>query len=114
MASGSNTPEYRTLVAKTEDLSLALRSNLISIGGALFSRELISHDDYSSVRNPMHSESQRAANLVSLIQEKVLQSAQNYHVFIEVLEEDLTQYSTILSRLKETYTQKKLQQGILL
>ena len=75
------------------------------------SNELISSGNYSKIRNRMHSESDRAADLVALILEKVERKAQNYHVFIRVLEGDFSQYSDILSKLQQTYIQK--QQGML-
>ena len=109
MASGRNTPEYLTIVSKTEDLRLALQYDLISIGGALMSCGFISPDQYSKLRNRMFTESERAADLVHWIQDKVAGNARSYHTFIEVLRQDTMQYSHILSSLQEMYSQK--QQG---
>ena len=110
MTSGRNTPEYLTIVFKTEDLRLALQYDLTSIGGALMSRGIISPDQYSRLRNRMFAEHERAADLIQWIQDKVAGNAGNYHRFIEVLQQNTMQYSDILSILKETYTQN--QQGI--
>ena len=107
MASGRNTPEYLTIVARTEDLRLVLQYDLISIGGSLMSCGLISPDQYSKSRNRMFTEPERAADLVQWIQDKVQGNAQNYHTFIRVLQQDYMQYSYILSKLQETYTQNQ-------
>ena len=109
MASGRNTPEYLTIVAKTEDLRLALQHDLISIGGSLMSCGFISPDQYSKLRNRMFTESERAADLVQWIQDKVAGSARSYDTFTGVLQQDTMQYSHILSTLQQTYIQK--QQG---
>ena len=109
MTSRRNTPEYLTIVSKTEDLRLALQYDLISIGGALMSCGLISLDQYSRLRNRMFTEQERAADLIQWIQDKVTENARNYHTFIRVLQQNTMQYSHILSILQETYTQN--QQG---
>ena len=110
MDSGRSTPEYLTIVARTEDLRLVLQYDLISIGGFLMSCGLISPDQYSRSRNRMFTESERAADLVQWIQDKVRGNAQNYHTFTGVLQQDSMQYSHILSKLQETYIQN--QQGV--
>ena len=107
MAFGRNTPEYQTVVTHVESLRLAVRPNLVSLGGALIARELISPDNESSLRNQMFPVAQRAARFVELVQNKIEQDASNYHRFIEVLERDKIQYETILSRLQETYAIKR-------
>lgn len=110
MASGLNTPEYLTIVSKTEDLRLALQHDLVSIGGALIACGFISSDQYSRLRNRMFTESERAADLVQWIQDKVQENAQNYHTFIRVLQQNIMHYSHILSGLQVLYIQN--QQGM--
>lgn len=111
MASGRSTPEYLTIVARTEDLRLVLQYDLVSVGASLTSCGLISPDQYTRSRNRMFTESERAADLVQWIQDKVQGNAQNYHTFIAVLQRDSMLYSHIVSKLQETYTQK--QEGML-
>ena len=107
MDGGRNTPEYLTIVAKTEYLRLALQNDLISIGGSLMACGFISPDQYSKLRNRMFTESERAADLVQWIQDKVQGNARNYHTFIGVLQQDTMQYSHALTTLQEVYTQKR-------
>ncbi|MCG8625708.1 MAG: hypothetical protein MJE68_27380 [Proteobacteria bacterium] len=107
MASGRNTPEYLTIVAKTDYLRLALQNDLISIGGSLVACGFISPDQYSRLRNGMFTESERAADLVQWIQNKVQQNAQNYRTFIGVLQKDTMQYSHALTTLQEELTQRR-------
>jgi hypothetical protein len=112
MASGRSTPEYLTIVAKTEYLRLVLQNDLISIGGSLMACALISPDQYSKLRNRMFTESERAADLVGWIQDKVQGNSRNYHTFIGVLQQDTMQYSHALTTLQEVYDAQK-QQGMI-
>ena len=107
MASGRNTPEYQTVLALVESVRLAVRPNLVTLGGALLARGLISSDNESSLRNQMLTEPHRAARCVELVQDMIEQDASNYQRFIEVLESDKFQYKTILSKLREKYAAKR-------
>ena len=110
MATGKNTPEYQTVLTLVENLRLAVRPNLVSLGGALMARGLISPENEPELRNTANTVAQRAARCVELVQEMIEQDASNYNLFIEVLESDKLQYRAILSKLQETYAAKR-QQG---
>ena len=107
MASGKNTPEYQTVLALVENLRLAVKPNLTTLSGALMARRLISPDNESDLRNQMIDESQRAAQCIKLVQDRIEQDASNYHLFIKVLENNKLEYNTILSKLQETYAAKQ-------
>ena len=66
-------PEYQTLVNHTDDLQLAVKMELVSIGAKLVSAKLITPDQYREVQNSNSylSREERAANLVDLVQVKV-------------------------------------------
>ena len=99
------TPEFRTIVATTDSLRLALQHDLVPTGGALVGREVISPNQYARLRNKMHSEADRAADLIQWIQEKIQGGdIQIYHTFVEVLRQNPL-YAHILAILQETYAQ---------
>ena len=99
------TPEFRTIVTKTESLRLALQHHLVSVGGALVGRGIISPEQYARLRNKMHSEADRAADLIQWIQEEIQRgNIQIYHTFVEVLRQN-PMYAHILGTLQETYAQ---------
>ena len=105
MAGGNvNTPEYRTFIALTNDLRLAVKGNLVDIGGALIACGLIVPNVAANLQNPMHAEATRAADLTTLLSQKIQQDANNYHKFVEVLKQDYMQYKHILSKLTTKYT----------
>lgn len=115
MAGGNvNSPEYKTFAALNNDVNLAVRSNLVSVGGYLVSCGLISPDDYDSLRNRMHPESDRAADLVTLVLRKIQEDPGNYRKFVSVLERDRVQNNHILSKLNQEYEyQRNSQQGLI-
>ena len=101
---GSNTAEYRTLQSLTNELCLAVKHDLTGLCGALLSDGLITHSIREDLGNSMHSKEDRAAWLIGIIQDKVLESANNYQSFLRVLEKrDLAQYGDILRTLDDTY-----------
>lgn len=105
----TSSAEYRTLVFHTADLQLAMKTQLIPLGGQFVSAELITTEQYHEIRNSQHPPGNRAADLVHLVQEKVQQNPQCYLTFIDVLKKDQSQYGDILEKLQQTY-QAKLQQ----
>ena len=88
----TNSLEYKTLVHLTSALQLAVKTQLTPLGGKLVSSGLMTPERYRVLRNSMHSEEDRAADLVQLIQDKVQQNPQWYQIFASVLEKDRSQY----------------------
>ena len=99
----SETPEYRTMLRCTRALRTAVQPHLFALGASLVSEDLISTDNYSDLRNTMHSESERAARLVEILQLKVKLESENYHTFVRILDDDRDIYKDILKTLSEKY-----------
>ena len=98
----SATPEYQALIKFLPQLMVAVEFDLISLSAQLLQRYLITVSQEREIRNQM-SKTNRAANLLALVLNKVDLDSNNYHVFIEVLEEDEDIYKDILYRIKEEY-----------
>ena len=85
--------EYSTLIGLTRELRLAVRPELISLTGSLLAVRLISLDNDIELRNMAHSEVERSAKLVELVQNKVRQNRpRHYHSFIGILQGNQDQY----------------------
>ena len=106
MVEGSE--EYRTMIDLTRELRLAVRPELISLTGSLLAARLISLDNDIELRNTAHSEVERSARLVELVQNKVRQNPRHYHSFIGILQGNLDQYRDILSQLEHTSQEQQL------
>ena len=88
--------EYSTLIDLTRELRLAVRPDLISLTGSLLAARLILLDNDIELRNTAHSEVERSARLVELVQNKVQQNPCHYHSFIGILQGNQDQYRDIL------------------
>ena len=93
--------EFEILIRHTTDLQVAVRANLTPLGAQLVSAQIITHGQYSKIRNAHRPVDERGADLVEYIQNKVLQNPQHYHTFIDVLRSDLSQYGDILAKLEQ-------------
>ena len=108
---GENSAEYSTLIDLTSELRLAVRSELISVTGSLLASRLISLDNDIELRNTGHSEVERSARLVELVQNKVRQNPRHYHSFIGILQGNRDQYRDILQQLEQTYQAHQQKDG---
>ena len=103
MAAGNvNSPEYKAFVACTNDICLAVKHNLHSVVGCLFSDGLITGDQRDMLTTKRIPEGERATDLVSkFVLTKIQADPENYHKFVAVLEKDRMQYKIILSKLEQ-------------
>ena len=99
-----DTAEYQTIKKCTPQLKIATQHTLTKLSGHLLSRGLITADQDGELRNNMHSESDRAAKLISLILNKVELAPKYYSMFINALEEDKLNNEIVLKLLEETYS----------
>ena len=106
-----NSAEYSTLIDLTSELRLAVKSELFSLTGSLLAMRLISPDSDADLRNTTHSEVERSARLVELVQNKVRQNPCHYHSFTGILQGNQDQYSDILQQLEQTYQEHKQKEG---
>lgn len=99
------TAEYSTLLDLTNELRLAVRPELISLSGSLLALRLISPESEAKLRDTAaHSEVERSAKLVELVQKKVQLNPRHYHSFIGILQGNKDQYRDILQELNLQYT----------
>ena len=76
---------------------------------------LISSENEKSIRNTMHSEAERAARCLELVQNKIEEDKSNFELLIRVLQRDMILHERILTKLHKTYTShpKHSPQGII-
>ena len=108
-----NSPEYRTIIELTPELTNAFKSDLISLSGEFLSAGFINNGNAGNLRNQHNDAEGRAADLVSWITDKIqLEPKGNYRAFIDVLKRRLADHKSILGRLDEKY--KELSKLIIL
>lgn len=95
----ANSKEYNTLLRNTTGFELAVAPNIIPLSGALLEVGLISAENDSELRNHHISEVARAAKLVRLVQNKVLQDPENFSSFLKILWKNHRLYAELLQKL---------------
>lgn len=103
----ANSAEYKTMIENTTNLRLAIKFNLTPLSGALLARGLISTDNGAKLRNPHLPQTDRAAELVEFVQNKVQQNPQHYYTFLDVLREDRDEYADILRKLDQSLSKQE-------
>ena len=100
----ANSPEYRTIIQLTPELTTAFLNDLINLSGELLAVGLISSNNAANLRNQHNDANYRASQLVELIRNKIeLDPKSNYKAFIDVLKQRLADHKSILRRLDEKY-----------
>ena len=97
--------EYEVLIRHAVDLRLIVKENLFPLAARLVSAMIITSEQYYEIRNAWRPVDERAANLVGYVQDRVKRDPRCYHVFIDALRSDLTQYGDILVKLEESLNQ---------
>ena len=99
----SNTPEYRTIIQCTPELTTALKHDLVPLSGELLAAGLISDDNHAAVCNQFIDAANRAAQLVGFVRNRVYLDVANYHSFIRVLTHREDDHKHILQLLHKKY-----------
>ena len=100
--------EYRTLKRYIPEIITAVKSNLTSLSGRLLSRNLISPENDAKLRNQTRDEEDRAAELVTLLLDKVKLNKENYRIFIDVLRTSGDHFNDLLSKLETSEAQESV------
>ena len=95
-----NTTEYDTLLRATSKLTKVVKNNITSLCSELVSSRLITPEQQRALRNPNHDVFERAADLVTLITDKVEEDCSRYHDFVGILKQDENTYREVLKVLE--------------
>ena len=99
--------EYNILKRYTTEFRTAVKSNLTSLGGRFFSSNLISRENDDKLRNQSVSEEDRAAELVSLLLDKVILNKENYRKIVDVLRSSGDHFNDLVSKLEPPEAQQE-------
>ena len=99
----SDTAEYKTIIHCTPDVRTAVEHHLTDLSGHLLAKLLINSGQDKKLRNKTQTECERVAALVEFVADKVEENSDNYHSFINVLEEDKMAFQVILKRMNDAY-----------
>ena len=96
----ADSQEYNILKRYVPEFRTAIKSNLTSLGGRFISSNLISPENDSKLRNQSKSEEDRAAELVSLLLDKVKLNKENYRKIVDILKTSGDHFNDLVSKLE--------------
>ena len=99
----SNSPEFRTIIQCTPELTTALKNDLVSLSGELLAAGLIADDNAAALNNQFVGAAHRAAELVGFVRNRVMLDTNNYLSFIKVLQLRQDDHKNILEILDKKY-----------
>ena len=102
MANG-NSPEFRTIIQCTPELTTALKNDLVSLSGELLAAGLIADDNAAALNNQFVGAAHRVAELVGFVRNRVMLDTNNYLSFIKVLQLRQDDHKNILEILGKKY-----------
>ena len=106
-AAGAIAAEFESMKDCVPELRLSAKTNLLSLSGELLAARLISDENEESTRNRNVNEAARAADLVSLIIDKVREDPRNFHKFLRILKKNYQQYESVINKLNNHYDMHK-------
>lgn len=92
---------YMILQEYVADIRTAVKANLTSLSGALLSKYLISPENDVKLRDCSQSEEDRAADLVTLVMDKVKLNPVNYKTFMDILKASGPHFNDIIELLPD-------------
>ncbi len=97
----SESQEYKTLKKYMPVITTAIKDDLTELSARFVSKGIISPGYAAKLRNQSKSEEDRAADLVSLLLDKVKLNKENYRIFIDILRTSGAHFSDLLSKLDQ-------------
>ena len=110
MASINQSPEVKSILKQTHDLTTALSNDSLGVAGRLLSKELISSEAYSKMLIDSYTPAKKAAILVEAVRSTVEIAPVKFQCFLEILSnsEPVVCAKEVVERLHSTYQSESL------
>ena len=102
MASSNPSPEVKSMLIRTHDLTTVLANEPLGVAGILLSKELISSEVYSKVLVPTFTPAEKAAIIVESARKMIEIDPSKFPEFIDILSEQ-TGAKKVVESLRSTY-----------
>jgi hypothetical protein len=102
MASVNQSPEVKSIVKQTHDLTTALLNDSLGVAGILLSRELICREVYSKMLMDSYTPAKKAAILIEAVGNTIEIAPVKFQIFLEILSEQVCA-KEVVERLRSTY-----------
>ena len=102
MARGKNTKEYQTVKKSYPNLSDAIANVIEWACGRLLAKGLITDDQRAAASNGFVNAKSRASTITSLLLNKVEQDTKYFQMLVDVLQQDMDTFGTVLEQMGVT------------
>ena len=104
MASINQSPEVKSLLKQTHDLTTALSNDSLGVAGILLSKELICTEAYSKILIDSYTPAKKAAILIEAVRNTVEIAPIKFQCFLEILSNsEVVCAKEVVERLRSTY-----------
>ena len=104
LPTGTNTPEYLTMVQCTSQLTTLFKHDLSSISDHLWAQGMMSEDVRGELSESSHTRSFKATLLVNTLTERVKDFPSDYHKFVKIVKKLGPWARDMAEHLDQTYT----------
>ena len=109
MASINQSPEVKSILKQTPELTTALSNDLLGVAGILLSKELICREVYSEMFIDSYIPAKKAAILVKAVGNTVEIAPVKFQCFLEILSNsEVVCAKEVVERLRSTYQSESL------
>ena len=102
MTSVNQSPEVKSILKQTHDLTIALSNDPLGVAGRLLSKELICTEVYSKILLGTYTSAEKAAILVESVRNTVEIAPDKFQCFLEILSEVVCA-KEVVERLRSTW-----------
>ena len=103
MAFINQSPEVKSILKQTPELTTALSNDSLGVAGILLSKELICEEVYSEMLIDSYTPAKKAAILVRAVRNMIEITPAKFQSFLEVLSEKQVCAQAVVERLRSTY-----------
>ena len=108
MASVNQSPEVKSILKQTHDLTTALSNDPLGVAEILLSKELICEEVHSEMLIDSYTPAKKAAILVRAMRNTVEIAPDKFQCFLEILSEQQVCAKEVVERLRSTYRSESL------
>ena len=108
MASVNQSPEVKSILKQTHDLTTVLSNDPLGVAGRLLSKELICEEEHSKMLVHDYTPAEKAAILVRAVRNTIEIAPDKFQCFLEILSEQQVCAKEVVERLRSTYQSESL------
>ena len=103
MASINQSPEVKSILKQTPELTTALSNDSLGVAGILLSKELICDEVYSEMLIDSYTPAKKAAILIRAVRNTIEITPVKFQWFLEILSGQRVCAKEVVERLRSTY-----------